>query len=105
MNKKVNKLDDGLLILQNLHAHITLDKRALDRCENNDSVVDPAEMSLGFSISGGPEFDQLREQLQNAPGQSMANKKVKKKKKIRARNQAAKDDILEASLDNRDILR
>ena len=57
MKHKVDKLDEGLLILQNLYAHITLDKRALDRCENKDSVVDPAEMSLGFSIGGAAEFD------------------------------------------------
>jgi hypothetical protein len=45
----VEKLKKDLLVLQNLYAHINLDKKTLDRCEDMGSMVDP-EMSL--SVSG-----------------------------------------------------
>lgn len=74
--------------MQNLYAHLCLDKKALDRCETNDSMVDP-EMSLGYSISG-VEFDQIR------MGQSISAKKIKRIKKKKKRGQV---DRLEASVD------
>ena len=75
MKGKVDKLQNDLLILQNLYAHICLDKKALDRCETNDSMVDP-EMSLGYSMSG-LDFDQ-----------TLSNKKLyRRKKKVKRRNQ------------------
>ena len=84
MKTKVGKLENDLLILQNLYAHICLDKKALDRCELNDSVVDP-EMSLGYSMSG-LDFDQ-----------SLYAKKIKRvKKKVKRKNQV---DPFEVSAD------
>lgn len=74
-----------------MFAHIKLDKKALDRCEDMGSMVDP-EMSFGYSMSGGFDFDELQRQGR------LSIKKIKRKKKVKRKGAA---DPYEMSMDTR----
>ena len=59
--KKANieNFKEDLMILENLYAQILLDKRALERCENQGDVVNP-------EISHGGSFKRLKRRIRKA---------------------------------------
>ena len=68
--------------MENLLAHINLDKKTLDQCETMDSMVDP-EMSFGFSMSGA-DFPIFRR----------GTKKRGKRKKKKAYDEEFVDELM-----------